>query len=411
MMLIVDLHEENGYNLRLIKTMKEYIFIHGKNASLSQYELKCLYEEFMIFQSQAFSLIRLDRDITRSDMDRLGGTIKICEVLSEDPVDRIEATAQTYKILFAVSQYGVQGQLSKVLMDLKKELRNRGRNARFLNKDFSNISSGQLNQSKILEKGIDLVKCYYKLPGQEKGQEIWGQTVFFQDIDTYSLRDYEKPKRDMKVGMLPPKLAQMMINFAKPQQGTTIYDPFCGLGTILMEAALIGFPVMGSDINGRMVEASKENLEWLRGTFEAGRQKSENSHSDFGLPASVFLHDATKSFTNLDIPEDLAVVTEGYLGPPLLRFPNPQEQKKIFDLLHGINNRFIFEISRFIKKGKRIVFCCPFFRSRKEKIFYPEQYLNDYTSQSLKLLLPLRSLQYERENQVVGREIIIFEKL
>jgi len=399
-MLIVDLHEENSYNLRLIKTMKEYIFIHGKNASLSQYELKCLYEEFMIFQSQAFSLIRLDREITRKDMDRLGGTIKICEVLSEDPVDRIEETAQTDKILFAVSQYGVQGQLSKVLMDLKKELRNRGRNARFLNKDFSNISSGQLNQSKILEKGIDLVKCYYKLPGQEKGQEIWGQTVFFQDIDTYSLRDYEKPKRDMKVGMLPPKLAQMMINFAKPQQGTTIYDPFCGLGTILMEATLMGFPVRGSDINGRMVEASKENVEWLIKQFEIRNSKFE-----------IFAHDATKPFKELKLPDDLTVVTEGYLGPPLLRFPNPQEQKKIFDLLHGINNRFFFEISRFIKKGKRIVFCCPFFRSRKEKIFYPEQYLNEYTSQGIKLLLPLRSLQYERENQVVGREIIIFEKI
>ncbi|MGE3279357.1 MAG: TRM11 family methyltransferase [Candidatus Altimarinota bacterium] len=379
--------------------MKQYIFIHGKNASLSQYELKCLYEDFMIFQSQAFSLIQLDRDITRKDMNRLGGTIKVCEVIDGDPVDRIESVAKTEKIEFAVSQYGTQGQLSKVLMSIKKDLRERGRNARFLNKDFSNMSSGQLNQSKILEKGIDLVKCYYKLPDQEKGREIWAQTVFFQDIDAYSLRDYEKPKRDMKVGMLPPKLAQMMVNFAKPQSGTTIYDPFCGLGTILLEATLMGFPVAGSDINGRMVEASKENMEWLIQKFDIRPSKFE-----------VFHHDATHTFEHLQLSDPLTIVTEGYLGPPLLRFPNAQEQKKIFDLLHAINSKFFSEISRIIKKGDRIVFCCPFFRSKKEKIFYPEPSLNEYTSQGLARLLPLRSLQYERENQVVGREIILFEK-
>jgi tRNA G10 N-methylase Trm11 len=380
--------------------MKQYIFIHGKNASLSQYELNCVYEGFMIFQSQAFSIVQTDQEITRKDMDRLGGTIKICEVFHESPADRVEFTAQTDKILFAVSQYGVQGQLSKSLMDIKKELRERGRNARFLNKDFANISSGQLNQSKILEKGIDLVKCFYKAPGELKGQEIWGQTLFFQDIDSYSLRDYEKPKRDMKVGMLPPKLAQMMINFSKPQKNTVIYDPFCGLGTVPMEASLQRYTVRGSDINGRMVESTQVNMQWLA--------------KNFGIPPTAddcfFLHDATQPFDHLKLPEHLAVVSEGYLGPAMLRFPEAQEQKRIFDLLHVINNKFISSISQIIKKGQRVVFCLPYFRTPREKVYYPQHFIDEYTAAGLNLLNPIRSLLYERENQVVGREIFVFEK-
>jgi hypothetical protein len=35
-----------------------------------------------------------------------------------------------------------------------------------------------------------------------------------QDIDAYAERDFERPMRDAFVGMLPPKLAQIMLNLA-----------------------------------------------------------------------------------------------------------------------------------------------------------------------------------------------------
>jgi len=41
----------------------------------------------------------------------------------------------------------------------------------------------------------------------------------------------------MNIGMLPPKLAQMMINLSL---GNTIYDPFVGLGTVLIESVHMG---------------------------------------------------------------------------------------------------------------------------------------------------------------------------
>jgi len=59
---------------------------------------------------------------------------------------------------------------------------------------------------------------------------------------------------------MPPKLARCMVNLAKPKAGEVIFDPFCGTGSLLIEAALIGCRVLGADIQRRMVKGSKANL-------------------------------------------------------------------------------------------------------------------------------------------------------
>jgi tRNA G10 N-methylase Trm11 len=63
--------------------------------------------------------------------------------------------------------------------------------------------------------------------------EVIGKTIWIQNINSYSKRDFSK-ERDMQTGMLPPKLAQMMLNIGKPysiQFGEitdqrSIFDPF-----------------------------------------------------------------------------------------------------------------------------------------------------------------------------------------
>ncbi|HCB51975.1 TPA: hypothetical protein DEP21_05455 [Patescibacteria group bacterium] len=35
----------------------------------------------------------------------------------------------------------------------------------------------------------------------------------------------------MQMGMMPAKLAHILINLGLPTTNTTIYDPFCGSGT------------------------------------------------------------------------------------------------------------------------------------------------------------------------------------
>lgn len=63
--------------------------------------------------------------------------------------------------------------------------------------------------------------------------------------------------------MLPPKLAQMMINLGRDEGiiPNKIYDPFCGLGTVLIEALNMGnTQVYGSDMSAKMCSCSEENI-------------------------------------------------------------------------------------------------------------------------------------------------------
>jgi len=62
---------------------------------------------------------------------------------------------------------------------------------------------------------------------------------------------------------MPAKLARCMVNLAKPKVGELVLDPFCGTGSMLIEAALMGCRVLGLDIQRRMVRGSLKNLTYF----------------------------------------------------------------------------------------------------------------------------------------------------
>jgi len=62
---------------------------------------------------------------------------------------------------------------------------------------------------------------------------------------------------------MPAKLSRCMVNLAKPKAGELVFDPFCGTGSMLIEAALVGCCVLGLDVQRRMVRGSLRNLAYL----------------------------------------------------------------------------------------------------------------------------------------------------
>lgn len=56
------------------------------------------------------------------------------------------------------------------------------------------------------------------------------------------------------------KLARCMVNLAQPKIGDIVLDPFCGTGTTILEAALIGCKPIGTDVQLRMIRGAKKNL-------------------------------------------------------------------------------------------------------------------------------------------------------
>jgi tRNA (guanine10-N2)-dimethyltransferase len=59
---------------------------------------------------------------------------------------------------------------------------------------------------------------------------------------------------------MTPKLARCMVNLAQPRRGDLVLDPFCGTGTFLLEAGLIGCRVLGFDVLRSMIRGSFRNL-------------------------------------------------------------------------------------------------------------------------------------------------------
>ena len=56
------------------------------------------------------------------------------------------------------------------------------------------------------------------------------------------------------------KLARCMVNLAQPKTGDLVLDPFCGTGTTLIEAALMGCRALGLDVQRRMVRGTLKNV-------------------------------------------------------------------------------------------------------------------------------------------------------
>jgi tRNA (guanine10-N2)-dimethyltransferase len=65
------------------------------------------------------------------------------------------------------------------------------------------------------------------------------------------------------------KLARCMVNLAHAREGAVLVDPFCGTGTTILEATMIGAKAIGMDVQRRMADGAKRNLKHFGLTAEA----------------------------------------------------------------------------------------------------------------------------------------------
>ncbi|MBN1861702.1 MAG: methyltransferase domain-containing protein [Candidatus Thermoplasmatota archaeon] len=63
---------------------------------------------------------------------------------------------------------------------------------------------------------------------------------------------------------LHPKIARALVNLSIVKKQETLLDPFCGTGGILLEAGLLGVRVFGSDIEEKMIEGCRKNLDFYQ---------------------------------------------------------------------------------------------------------------------------------------------------
>lgn len=340
-----------------------------------------------------------DKNLVLTKVGHMWGTIKLIELSPNyrgKPALSISQTLEEFewKFRYGLSVLGDTKNLKLLLMDAKKLLKEKGISTRFVNKNFTNLSSAQIIGEDLVERGTDFTLI---VAGKT---EYFGKTVWVQDIENYSKRDYGKT-RDMEVGMLPPKLAQMMIHIS---EGKNIYDPFCGLGTVLIESILMqNTAVYGSDISPENIEKTKENLNYAEKNFPNVLKTAQTQVLDArDISSSHFLKYSD------------AIVTEGYLGQIFQKY-SVTEKKLIEEKekLLEIYTNFFDGLSRANYSGI-IVICFPFWEMKGKYVYFSEIYdLIKKYSKTLPLLphhpeiqhTRAGSLLYKRPDQIVWREI------
>jgi tRNA G10 N-methylase Trm11 len=91
----------------------------------------------------------------------------------------------------------------------------------------------------------------------------------------------------------------------------SLVDPFCGTGGLLLEAALLGIPTLGTDLDSRMVAGSGDNLVWLRQNFDAENcvalRTADALSLELSAPASGFVFDPPYGRNSWRSDESLAL--------------------------------------------------------------------------------------------------------
>ncbi|MBU0540335.1 hypothetical protein KKD88_01595, partial [Patescibacteria group bacterium] len=296
-----------------------YFAVFGNHPELSLAEFASVVPDLkVVLNAESAAIFETSDWDGRRLMRTLGGTVKLGNIIfrttaekfnAEILADEILKQPKEKKILFGFTAYGEAGAAKKMMfkfpLALKRALTGRGRSVRWVTgKGGEPLAPAAVSKLKLIAEGYDIAVFIH-------GKEILvGLTTDVQNADEWSLRDYGRPCRDDKSGMLPPKLARMMVNLAQVPSAGSLLDPFCGSGTVLMEAALASDAfITGSDIDPRQTEASKTNIEWL----------VEKNIIDAKAAKRIKILTADSCGLGRRLPQASIdrIVTEGYMGPPL----------------------------------------------------------------------------------------------
>ena len=91
-----------------------------------------------------------------------------------------------------------------------------------------------------------------------------GPTAWVPDSASMKQRGTMKPAPHPDIAM-SPRLARTLVNLADLKPGQALLDPFCGSGTILIEARAKSLRCLGLDSRAARVQQARENLEWSAG--------------------------------------------------------------------------------------------------------------------------------------------------
>ena len=394
--------------------MKKYLAVLGRLYKISLAELEAVFGSVKEI-SPCLAEFQARSETPR--IQRFGGSLKFAEKLEETPLEFLKNLPEG-KITLGVSDYSRGALARRALSEalkLKKILARQGRSVRVIPNKEAILSTATSHHNQIAEKKnhVELIKV---------GKEFY-RVIGVQNISEYAKRDQVRPARDAKVGMLPPKLAQILLNLnGELSAGARILDPFCGTGVVLQEAMLSGYRVLGSDLSEKMVEYSKRNLDWLvsregfLGAIDGRLTKEEKSSIIERYNDACFVAGDAREVDwrgVLDEGKIDAVAAEVFLGSPMSKSPAEIKLREEKENCRAIILGFLKNLSGQVEAGTPVTLAIPaWLRGTGE--YSRLNILDEIEKLGYNLVkfksASQRDLLYFREGQIVAREIISLRK-
>lgn len=387
--------------------MSQSLLVLGRQPDLGIAEAESLFgaDKITPLGSQ---FVLLDARVQDVPFSRIGGSTRVAKLLTYLPYtdwDKIEKYLEQElpkhtcclpegKIRLGLSVYNLSvniRRLNATGLTLKKAVKADGRSVRVVPNKEHELNTAQIIHNQLTgPTGMELLLI------RDGERTVLAQTTSVQDIEAYAARDQARPARDARVGMLPPKLAQIIVNLANPSENGTVLDPFCGTGVVLQEALLMGYSAQGTDLEPRMIEYSTKNLDWL------------TEKASFKGNYELFVGDATSHRWTFASPASTVIAGETYLGQPFSAEPKPSILKEVIHTVDIIHRKFLKNVASQTQPGFRMCIAVPAWNTKQgflhlkvldslEELGYNRvSFVHTHT----------RDLIYYRENQVVGRELV-----
>jgi len=397
-----------------VYTNDMYIAMLGRQPAIGMAELERVFGDVRWFSHDS-ALVAADS----FDIESLGGTVRAGLVVRElegtDWRKTSMALVRDYsekwshapgKMTLGISVYGFKvspRDVQRTGLILKSHLKSKGVSLRLIPNDQAALSTATSHHNKL---GLSPNKVELMVIRGHGGKVIIAESTGSQNITSLARRDQERPARDAFVGMLPPKLAQIMINLTGPQPDRkddqsppVILDPFCGTGVLLQEAALLRFHPYGTDLSEKMVRYSRDNLNWLQ--------------DKFGVHFHWNLEIADAMTAKWRQPID-AVACETYLGLPFSAPPAPEKLAEVRSNCDHIITEFLKNIAAQIKPGTPLCVAVPAWQDSNGN-FTHLPLIKKITQLGYSRIkfknVETKDLLYYRLDQVVARELLVLEKL
>lgn len=176
---------------------------------------------------------------------------------------------------------------------------------------------------------------------------LFGYTVAASDVLGFEKRDLSRSYQDPTI-TIGPRLARVLVNLAMKEPNGTLFDPFCGIGTILQEGLTTGRNIVGVDISQGNIIKSRTNLNWIKKNCQSSRRLSVD-----------LIRANTMNLRKEYLPKIHGIATEPILLPKFESNPTSSVARECLSEAASLYERSLRVLRELVENKSRIALISP----------------------------------------------------